>query len=59
MPNKPFNENASKQHSYVNGALCTKKEFPLKKGFGVVALILFILINESTISWLLAVVVGQ
>jgi hypothetical protein len=40
-------------------ALCTKKEFPLKKGFGVVALILFILINESTISWLLALVVGQ
>lgn len=27
--------------------------------FGVIALILFILINESTISWLLAVVVGQ
>jgi hypothetical protein len=31
----------------------------LKKSFGVIAFILFILINESTISWLLAVVVGQ
>ena len=37
----------------------TKKEFGLKKVFGVIAFILFFLINESTMSWLLAVVVGQ
>ena len=31
----------------------------MKKVFGVIAFILFFLINESTMSWLLAVVVGQ